>query len=130
LAIFFIVLTVSPHIPGLPAFAGLKLMRLGAAGKGATVPNWIAVKVLCDANWYEGAILPAFAGMLDGFLIGLFRRLGAYETLVAGGTMAVFLLLMQHISIDLESVLGIVLFLFCLSGGIHLVADLRRLRPR
>ena len=119
---------ISSSIPGLPVSAGNTLLRLAAAGKGQTVPTWLAAEVLSESAWYQRAVLPGLVGIIEGLLLGAFLRLTVFELLVAGFITTTLLVVTDLVSWSFNSGVGPVLYLFCLSGAVQLISALRQHR--
>jgi hypothetical protein len=103
-------LVVSAHVPGLPVAAGNYLLHIAATGRGATIPTWLAAQVFSEGVWYERAVLPALVGIIEGFVVGLFRRMTIYELLVAGLAITSLLVMVSLIPGSFQGTIGPALF--------------------
>jgi hypothetical protein len=111
---------ISMHVPGLPVAASKKILTLATIGKGNTVPDWLAAQVLSEGDWYINAVLPGLAGIVEGLLVGLFRRLSVIDVALTGVSFALL-----EAPGSTPAFLGPFLFLFCFAGALHMTADLR-----
>src|SRR6266545_1811216 len=119
---------VSERIPGSPLAKSMGLVSIALTEKGQSISDRTAASIFQASHWYESTALPALVGILEGLLLGVFRRLRSLEAVAASFIFAALLFVFtgKLPPADLASWLGPVLFLFCLTGGLYLVGNVKR----
>jgi hypothetical protein len=108
----------------------MSLVAAALEGEGNSVPEGAAEALFQTTHWYEAVALPALVGILEGLVLGLFRRLRPLEAVLASLIFTVFAFLFagKLPPWDLPSSIGPILFLFSLIGGAAFASDLRQPR--